>query len=128
MASFSYTAVDRAGKDRKGSVVAETKEKARDQLKSEGLMPLSVSEQGLMTRDINLNIGGKPKARDMSIFCRQFVSIVGAGVTIIDAMEMLSEQTENKILRKAIQDTKVAVEKGESLADAMRINKKVFSD
>jgi type IV pilus assembly protein PilC len=117
-----------AGKDRKGSIVAETKEKARDLLKSEGLMTLSVSEQNMMTKDLNLNIGGKPKARDMSIFCRQFVSIVSAGVTIIDAMEMLSEQTENKILRKAISETKVAVEKGESLADAMRVNKKVFSD
>lgn len=128
MASFSYTAVDRTGRDRKGSIAADTKEKARELLKTEGLMPLSVSEQSLMTKDININIGGKPKARDMSIFCRQFVSIVSAGVTIIDAMEMLSEQTENKILRKAILDTKVAVEKGESLANAMRINKKIFSD
>jgi type IV pilus assembly protein PilC len=91
-------------------------------------MPLTISEQSLMTRDININIGGKPKARDMSIFCRQFVSIVAAGVTIIDAMEMLSEQTENKILKKAILETKVAVEKGESLADAMRLNRQVFTD
>ncbi len=116
------------GKDRKGSVEADTKDKAREQLKSEGLLTLTINEQSLMTRDINLNIGGKPKARDMSIFCRQFVSIVSAGVTIIDAMEMLSEQTENKILKKAIMETKIAVEKGESLADAMRVNRKIFSD
>jgi type IV pilus assembly protein PilC len=128
LAAFSYTAVDRTGRDRKGSVEADTKEKARESLKSDGLMPLTISEQSLMTRDININIGGKPKARDMSIFCRQFVSIVAAGVTIIDAMEMLSEQTENKILKKAILETKVAVEKGESLADAMRLNRQVFTD
>jgi type IV pilus assembly protein PilC len=128
LAAYSYTAIDKTGRDRKGSVEAETKEKVRELLKLDGLMALTISEQSLMTRDINIDIGGKPKARDMSIFCRQFVSIVGAGVTIIDAMEMLSEQTENKMLKKAILEAKIAVEKGESLADAMRQNRKVFSD
>jgi type IV pilus assembly protein PilC len=128
MAAYNYTAIDKTGKEKKGALEADTKEKARDLLKADGLTALTVSEQSLMTRDINLNIGGKPKPRDMSIFCRQFVSIVGAGVTIIDAMEMLSEQTENKILKKAIFEAKVAVEKGESLANAMRKNAKVFTD
>lgn len=128
MSSYSYTAIDKNGRDRKGSVKADSKDKAREQLKSDGLMVLAVTEQSLMTRDININIGGQPKARDMSIFCRQFVSIISAGVTIIDAMEMLSEQTENKLLKKAIAEAKVAVEKGESLANAMRLNKKVFTD
>lgn len=128
MSSYSYTAIDKNGRDRKGSINADSKDKAREQLKVDGLMVLTVSEQSLMTRDININIGGQPKARDMSIFCRQFVSIISAGVTIIDAMEMLSEQTENKLLKKAIAEAKVAVEKGESLANAMRVNKKVFTD
>ena len=128
MAAFSYTAIDKVGRNRKGSLEAETKEKVRELLKLDGLMAMTINEQSLMTRDLNIDIGGKPKARDMSIFCRQFVSIVGAGVTIIDAMEMLSDQTENKLLKKAILDAKIAVEKGESLADAMRQNRKIFSD
>jgi type IV pilus assembly protein PilC len=128
MAAYSYTAIDRAGRDRKGSIEADSKDKVRELLKTDGLTALTISEQNLLTRDINIDFGGKPKARDMSIFCRQFVSIVNAGVTIIDAMEMLSDQTENKMLKKAIAEAKFAVEKGESLADAMRLNKKVFSD
>lgn len=128
MAAYSYTAVDKAGKEKKGSIDADSKDKARDLLKSDGMTVLTVTEQSLLTRDININIGGKPKPRDLSIFCRQFVSIIGAGVTIIDAMEMLAEQTENKLLKKAIYEAKVAVEKGDSLADAMRKNVKVFSD
>lgn len=128
MSTYSYTAIDKNGRDRKGSVTADSKDKAREQIKSDGLMVITVSEQSLMTRDININIGGWPKARDMSIYCRQFVSIISAGVTIIDAMEMLSEQTENKLLKKAIAEAKVAVEKGESLANAMRLNKKIFTD
>jgi type IV pilus assembly protein PilC len=128
LAAYSYTAVDKAGKEKKGSIDADSKDKARDLLKSDGMTVLTVTEQSLLTRDININIGGKPKPRDLSIFCRQFVSIIGAGVTIIDAMEMLAEQTENKLLKKAIYEAKVAVEKGDSLADAMRKNVKVFSD
>ncbi len=128
MPSYSYTAIDSAGKDRKGSIDAETKEQARELLKAKELFILSIGEQNLMTRDINVSFGGKPKARDMSIFCRQFVSIVGAGVTVIDALEMLSEQTENKLLKRAIAEAKVAVEKGESLAEAMGRNRKVFTE
>ena len=128
MAAFSYSAIDKAGRDRKGSIEADNRDKARELLKLDGLTALVINEQNLMTRDLNITIGGKPKARDMSIFCRQFVSIIGAGVTIIDAMDMLSEQTENKVLKKAILEAKLAVEKGESLADAMRVNRKTFSD
>ncbi len=128
MAAYSYMAVDAAGRDKKGSIEAETPEKARDLLKADGLLVLSVGEQNLMTRDINIQIGGKPKARDLSIFCRQFVSIIDAGVTVIDALEMLTLQTENKILKNAISEAKTAVEKGDSLAEAMRINKKVFTE
>lgn len=128
MPTYSYTAVNSAGKERKGSIQTDSQEKVRELLKADGLVLLAVGEQGLMTRDITFKIGGKPKARDMSIFCRQFVSIVSAGVTIIDAMEMLAEQTENKVLKNAIAESKRAVEKGESLADAMRINRKVFTD
>jgi type IV pilus assembly protein PilC len=128
MAAYNYLAVDRAGRDRKGSIEAETAELAREQLKADGLMVLSVGEQSLLTRDLNISIGGKPKPRDMSIFCRQFVSIIEAGVTVIDALDMLSVQTENKILKNAIAESKSAVEKGESLGNAMRLNRKVFSD
>ena len=128
MAAFNYVAVDPAGRDKKGSIEAETIDQARAQLKADKLIVLSLGEQSLMTRDLNIQIGGKPKARDLSIFCRQFVSILDAGVTVIDALEMLSVQTENKMLKKAVAEAKMAVEKGESLADAMRLNRKVFSD
>ncbi|MEL4106315.1 type II secretion system F family protein [Oscillospiraceae bacterium WX1] len=127
MAAYIYTAVDRSGRNRKGTIEADTKERARELLKNDGLVALAVNDQNLLNKEITFDIGGKPKSRDMSIFCRQFVSIVGAGVTIIEALGMLSEQTENKTLKKAILETKLAVEKGESLAGAMRQNEKVFS-
>lgn len=58
----------------------------------------------------------------MSVFCRQFSSILKAGVSVINALEMLSEQTENKKLQEAIKRTQDSVEKGETLSDSMKQN------
>lgn len=74
----------------------------------------------LLSKDIELPFHKSIKPRDMSIFCRQFVSIISAGVTIADALQMLQEQTQNPRLKRAIRETKVGIEKGESLADSMR--------
>ena len=120
MTSFGYVAVDKAGKEKKGSMEAENAEKVSQSLKSEGLIPIEIAPQNALTKDINIEIGGKPKARDFSVFCRQFVSMTQAGVTIIDALNMLSEQTENKRLQKPIKEVQVNVEKGETLGNSMR--------
>lgn len=125
MESFGYLAIDKTGKEKKGSLEAESQDKAMLQLKSDGLIPIEVTKQSALTKDINIEIGGKPKARDFSVFCRQFVSMTQAGVTIIDALAMLSEQTENKHLKKALKEVQINVEKGETLGDSMR-QQKIF--
>lgn len=125
MATYEYMAVDKGGKQKKGTMEAQTPERVKEFLKNEGLIPVSVKEQSFMNKDINIG-GKKVKPRDMSVFCKQFASIMQAGVTIISALQMLSEQTENKILREAIKAVQVDVEKGESLAGAMRNQNETF--
>ena len=122
MESFSYKAVNTAGKDVKGSVEAESREEAARKIKEQGLIPVSIGKQGALDKDVNIPIfkGKKIPARDMSVFCRQFASILKAGVSVINALEMLAEQTENKKLKEAIVNTQSNVEKGESLSDSMR--------
>ena len=124
MESFSYKAVNTAGKDVKGSVEAESREEAARKIKEQGLIPVSIGKQGALDKDVNIPIfkGKKIPARDMSVFCRQFASILKAGVSVINALEMLAEQTENKKLKEAIVNTQSNVEKGESLSDSMRQN------
>ena len=124
MESFSYKAVNTAGKDVKGSVEAESREEAARKIKEQGLIPVSIGKQGALDKDVNIPIfkGKKIPARDMSVFCRQFASILKAGVSVINALEMLAEQTENKKLKEAIVNTQFNVEKGESLSDSMRQN------
>lgn len=124
MESFSYKAVNSAGKDVKGSVEAESRDEAVRKIKDQGLVPVSIGKQGTLDKDINVPIfkGKKIPARDMSVFCRQFASILKAGVSVINALEMLAEQTENNKLKEAIVNTQASVEKGESLSDSMRQN------
>lgn len=124
METFSYKAVDASGKDVKGTVDAESRDEAVRKIKEQGFLPVSVGKQGALDKDVDISFIGKKKvpARDMSVFCRQFASILKAGVSVINALEMLGEQTENKNLKAAIINTQASVEKGENLSDSMRQN------
>lgn len=126
MPGFSYVAVDKRGKEKRGSLEAETRERALEQLKAEGLIPVSVREQGALNKEIDFSIGKKVKPRDLSVFCRQFVSITQAGVPMKEALQMLSEQTENKWLKRVISEVLLNVEKGNTLADSMRSQPDIF--
>ena len=126
MATYGYEIIDKEGKIKKGSIDAESMDKAKADLKGQGMTVISLTEQSMLTKDIEIDIGGKPTNRDLSVFCRQFVSMTKAGVTIVEAMRMLCEQTENKKLQKALDDVRVNMEKGESLASSLSKHPKVF--
>ena len=127
MASFAYEIVDQTGKIKKGSLEADDREKALAMLKADGSIVTSLGEQDALSKDIKFEIGGKPSARDYSVFCRQFVSMTKAGVSLLESLEMLGEQTENKRLANAVKNVKISVEKGESLTVSMR-EQKIFPD
>lgn len=127
MAAYGYEALNSAGKEIKGSVEADNIEAARQALKKQGIQVISIKPQSALTKDINIKVGGYPKPRDMSVFCRQFVSMTKAGVTISEALKMLSEQTENDRLREATEGVRVSVEKGETLAASLAMYPKIFS-
>ncbi len=128
MASFGYEALNGAGKTVKGSAEAETLEQARLELKKQGYTILDIKPQSAFTKDLNLEIGGWPKPRDLSVWCRQFVSMSRAGVTIVESLKMLSEQTENKKLQAAVEGVKTSVEKGETLARSLEAYPKIFPE
>ncbi|MDE7300290.1 MAG: type II secretion system F family protein [Lachnospiraceae bacterium] len=126
MAEYSYQAVDARGKNKKGNIEAADESQARALLKKNGLIVLTLGEAGMLTKDISITIGKPVKPRELGIFCRQFQSILHAGVTIIEALKMLGDQTENKVFAKAIHETAALVEKGETLGNAMRRSPKLF--
>ena len=126
MPGFSYVAVNQAGKEIKGSIDAENRERVAETLRRDGLLPLSIKEQGVLNKEIDFAIGKKVKPRDLSVFCRQFVSITEAGVPMKEALQMLAEQTENKWLKRAIAEVLTNVEKGNTLADSMMAFPDIF--
>lgn len=126
MAAFGYVAVDKTGKEVKGTFDAENLDAARSQAKQKELTLISIKEQGVLSKDINIDLSKKPSTRDLGVMCRQFVSMNRAGVTLIETLKMLAEQTENKKLQAAIKDVRISVERGESLASAMAMHKNIF--
>lgn len=121
MAQFSYEAVGLDGKIKKGNIESDSLEKARSLLRNDGMTVVKIGEASVLNRDININIGKKKlKPRDLSVFCRQFLSILKAGVSMISALEMLTDQTENKKLKEGLKSVKDNVEKGDTLSVAMK--------
>lgn len=124
MAQFNYRATDKNGKQRKGTIDAADQSKAQEKLKAEGLVVTEIKDAGDAKA---VTIGKKKvKSRDLSIVCKQMVSILNAGVTVITALDMLSEQMDNKVLKAALIEAKIYVEKGGNLSDAMRLNPNIF--
>ena len=122
MAQYNDKAMDKNGKAKKGSIEAINLDKAKEKLKSEGLIVQDIKEQGAGKK----GGGKKVKDKDLAVFCKQFSAVLNAGVTIISALEMMSEQLENKTLKRALQEAQSYVQKGGTLADAFKLNPKVF--
>ena len=125
MARFNYRAMDSNGKIKKGTVEANTEEAAKTKLRNEGL---NITEFGV-SKDVQFGLCKKGvKNKDLSVFCKQFAAVLRAGVPIIQALDMMATSTENKTLRDAIEEAGAYVQKGGTLADALKLNPKVFPD
>ena len=124
MAKYDYRAIDANGKIKRGTIEANSEETAKTKLRTEGL---NITEFG-ESKDIQFNFKKKVKNKDLSVFCKQFAAVLRAGVPVIAALDMMATSTENKTLRTAIEEAGVHVQKGGTLADALRLNKDVFPD
>lgn len=127
MPSFSYVAVNRLGKRVKANVDASSMDAAKNSLRAAGFTILEIKELGVLDKDIELPFLGNPTAKDMAIFCRQFQSILRAGVPVTTVLSMLGQQTENKKLAAAVRDMQTNIEKGETLAGSMRRHPRIFT-
>lgn len=126
MAEFAYVAVDDSGKQKKGIIEANNLDQARANLRGQGLTPITVDVPNALNKEISFSIGGKVKSGDLALFCKQFQSILHAGVTVIQALGMLEDQAENKKLKSALTEVRTLVEKGDTLAGAMGTRDDVF--
>lgn len=129
MADFSYEVLTKEGKSLKGSITIDTMEHARQQLKAKGYVITALEEkQSSINKDIKISFEKKPTPRDMAVFCQQFVAMSRAGVSILECLSLLREQTENKVLSKSVREVQAEVEKGETLSVGFSRFPKIFSN
>ena len=129
MARFKYVLTDKYGKQKRGVVESPSQEQAVAKLTAEGGVVMEIHESASIDdAKWNVTIGNPVKKKDITIFCKQFHSILNAGVTLIDGLHMVTDQTENKALKKSLSNVTTSVEKGDSLANAMKAEGKVFPE
>jgi len=129
MATFVYKVRDRAGKIFTGNMEGENRNAVVSRLREMNYYITSISEkkQGiLLLKEITLF--QRIKFRDLTIFYRQFATMVNAGLTLVSSLDILIEQVESKALSKVIKVVKSDVEAGSTLADAFAKQPQVFSE
>lgn len=126
MPGFSYTAKTAKGKATKGSVSAKTGDEAIAKLRKQGLTHVSVEEKPPF--DISQLLAGGVSVPELVIFTRTFVTMLEAGLPIVQALDILRAQQENKTFQKALLSVKDTVEQGATLADSLRRHPKIFDN
>ncbi|WP_252224040.1 type II secretion system F family protein [Clostridium sp. ZBS2] len=125
MANFKYRAMNTDGEKIEGTHEADSKGEVIEFISSNGYYPLMV-EEIIESKKIEFKFNNKVKFKDLSIFCRQFYTMLDAGVPILTCLDILTSQTTNKKLKETLKEVEEDVEKGGILSDAMRKHNEVF--
>lgn len=127
MARFKYSGRDRRGK-KSGVITANTKREAILQLREKGIKVTEVTEvaESLLTKDIY--IGNPVKLQDFVIYLRQFATLLRAGVSVVEATNILAEQTESKALAKTLRLVEADLREGHPLSESVAKHPKIFSN
>jgi len=134
MPTYAYVARDRTGKQMPGTAEAASKDALVRELREKGLYVSKVEEKKAVSRAKRKGAGGlvlfqgRVKLRDLSIFCRQFATMINAGVSLVRCLDVLEQQTSSFRLKGVIRDVESEIEAGASLSRAMGKHPRVFSN
>src|SRR5919204_2913075 len=128
MSSYAFKAVDLAGVPVRGEIDAEDKQTVTAQLRGKGLIVVDIEEQAPPNAGDILARFKKVKPDDLVVGTRQLSTMVSSGMSLLRALYVIEEQTENDKLREAWADVRRDVEAGLALSDAMRRHPEIFND
>lgn len=137
MPTFEYHVKDRAGKDKKGIQEAEDVAALVSELRTQGLIVIKITEIQKSTmfkagkgdaKGKGTGKKGKVKLDDLVVFTRQMATLIGAGIPLVQALEILSEQVEKDQFKVILSQMHKEIQGGKSFSDSMEAHKKVFSD
>jgi len=124
MPVFTYRGTNRAGETVTGEQVAQSKTELVNTLKRQQINVTKMSEKG---KEFNLpTFGGGVDSKELAVFTRQFSVMIDAGLPLVQCLEILAGQQENKVFQKVLTGTRAAVEGGSTLSASMRPYEKVF--
>ncbi len=125
MPIFSYTFRDALGSVQKGTADSDSEELLRKRFEEQGFTITEVTM--IKAKSPKTKSPGKVKLANLSVWCRQFSTMVDAGVSLVRCLDVLGHQTQDKKLQKIIKDLGTRVEGGEALSRAMQRHPKAFS-
>jgi type IV pilus assembly protein PilC len=124
--TYAYKVRDRGGNLISGTLVADNEALVLQRLREQGLTPLEVGKQG---RGLNIELTPKKvKLKELSVFSRQFATMVNSGLPILRALSILADQASNPELAKTLTACRIDIEQGSSLSNALQKHPKVFND
>src|ERR1700739_1443819 len=124
MPVFTYRGTNRSGGSVTGEMTASSKTELQALLRRQQITPTKMSEKG---KEFNLpTFGGSVSAKELAVFTRQFSVMIDAGLPLVQCLEILASQQENKLFQKVLTGTRAAVEGGSNLSAAMKQYPKVF--
>jgi type IV pilus assembly protein PilC len=123
MAEWVWEARGRTGEVRKGIMEADTAETVQGRLKQQQLSPVKVKKK---PKEINIQIGSPVSEKELVVFTRQFATMIDAGLPLVQCLEILSSQGDNKAFNKILKDIKHFVEQGGTFSEGLSRHPKVF--
>jgi type IV pilus assembly protein PilC len=111
-----------------GEREAKTRDEIVSFLRTQRMTPVKIEERSKKEGGGGFSIGTGISVRDIVIFTRQFATMINSGLPLVQSLDILAKQSENKSLQKVIGQVLYDVESGQTLADAMRVHPKVFTD
>ena len=127
-ATFDYKVRDRSGALKTGRLDAETPVQVAGKLKAMGFTPVAISaaNRGLQ-RELTLpKLGRKVGLKDLAVFSRQFATMINSGLSLLRALNILVDQTENKELARVLAQVRNEIESGSALSTALGRNPDIF--
>jgi len=130
MAKFAWEGKTRSGQMQKGEMDAPNQAAVTATLRRQGIMPGKIKERG-KGLDVEIKIPGfepKVSTKDLVVFTRQFATMIDAGLPLVQCLDILGRQQENKTFKKMLVEVKESVESGSTFADALKKHPKAFDD
>ncbi|MGN4126041.1 type II secretion system F family protein [Lysinibacillus sphaericus] len=125
MTVFRYSGRTKTGAQKKGIIDAPNKKVAIEKLRAQGINARDLQESNsILHKDIAF--GTKVKHQDFVIYCRQYATLIRAGVSVVEATHILGEQTRSKPLKRALMQVEEDIRSGTSFSDASAKHPKVF--